>query len=361
MNGWTGGQYSIARAMTGVAMVFWSLDFLGGIRAFTDSQFGVLSPMTNAHVVASSVVGGLSIPVGLLFAAGVRDRWCAVLLLANVALQGTWSGRWGLALGAVLVAHLMTPPAPFLSWDARRDSMPGRGWSMPGTAWELLWRVAALDGVRCVGGVWLSAERTDAGLGLACGYLLAGLLGQKRAWRTLAWFGLVVLALASPAGRFGDSFGAGYLPFVFLLFDPNWIPERPLSGSILFYDGWCGLCHGAVRFLLAEDARGVLQFSPQQGNTMARMIDAGTRSRLPDSVVLLTENGQLFVRSAAVLVAAEGLGGWWRLGAVVAGYLPAVVLDAVYDSIARIRGRLFVPPKETCPILPPEWRRRVLN
>ncbi len=347
--------------MTGLVMVFWSLDFLAGVRAFTDSQFGVLPPLTNAHVIASSVVGGLSIPVALMFAAGFRDRWCAVLLLANVALQATWSQRWGLAPGAVLVAHLMCPPAPFLSWDARRDASPGLGWRMPSAARELLWRVAVLDGLRCVAGVWLSPDRTHAGLFLAAAYALAALAGQNRAWRTLAWFALVVLAAASPPGRFADSFPAAYLPFLFLLFDPGWIPERPLQGSVLFYDGWCGLCHGAVRFLLAEEARGVLRFSPRQGNTMARKIDASTRSRLPDSVVLLTENGQIFVRSAAVLVAAEGLGGWWRLGAVLAGYVPAVLLDAVYDSIARVRGRFFVSPKETCPVLPPEWRRRILN
>ncbi len=361
MNGWTGGQYSLARAMTGAVMALWSLDFLAGIRAFTDAQFGVLPPVTSAHVLASSLVGWLSVPVALLFAAGVRDRWCGVLLLLNVALQATWSGRWGLVPGGLVVAHLMAPPAPFLSWDARRDAAPGLGWSLPDRAWGLLWRVAGLDGVRCAAGTWLSYDRTTTGLWLAGAYLAATLAGQRREWRMHAWLAVAVLAVVSPAGRFADGAPLAYVPFLFLLFDPDWIPERPLSGSILFYDGWCGLCHGAVRFLLAEDVRGVLRFSPQQGNTMSRRIDAATRLRLPDSVVLLTDGGQIYVRSAAILVAAEGLGGWWRLGAVLAGCLPRALLDALYDSIARVRGRLFVAPRETCPVLPPEWRRRILN
>src|SRR2546426_853835 len=40
-------------------------------------------------------------------------------------------------------------------------------------------------------------------------------------------------------------------------FDPAWVKVRPITATeLLFYDGHCGLCHRAVRFVLAEDVGG---------------------------------------------------------------------------------------------------------
>src|SRR5262245_33788131 len=84
-------------------------------------------------------------------------------------------------------------------------------------------------------------------------------------------------------------------------FDPAWIP--PVTARVLetlFYDGQCGLCHRAVRFLLAEDCAsgGVFRFASLGGETFRAALSE--LSGLSDSLVLLTEDGRTLTRSRAV-------------------------------------------------------------
>ncbi len=127
----------------------------------------------------------------------------------------------------------------------------------------------------------------------------------------------------------------------------------------VFYDGHCGLCHGAVKFLLARDRDGSrFRFAPLQGETLAAMVPAARRARLPDSIVVLTDSGELLVRSAGVVAILERLGGAWRpLGRLLA-IVPRPLRDAAYDFVARIRKRLVAPPADVCPLMPPELRAR---
>ncbi|MCB1033734.1 MAG: DUF393 domain-containing protein, partial [Acidobacteria bacterium] len=75
-----------------------------------------------------------------------------------------------------------------------------------------------------------------------------------------------------------------------------------MSGPrILFYDGNCGLCHGAVRFALRHDRKGCLTFAPLQGETFLREVTEPQRAALPDSLVLLMEDGELLTRSTSVI------------------------------------------------------------
>jgi hypothetical protein len=48
------------------------------------------------------------------------------------------------------------------------------------------------------------------------------------------------------------------------------------------------------------------------------------------------------------------------VAAELADALPAKLLDAAYDAIARVRRRLFAAPKTACPIAPPDLRARLL-
>ena len=68
--------------------------------------------------------------------------------------------------------------------------------------------------------------------------------------------------------------------------------------------------------------------------------------------------GELLVRSEAARYLARRAGGGWRLVAFVAGLVPRVARDALYDFVARRRRRWFGRTEEICPVLPPELRRR---
>ena len=130
------------------------------------------------------------------------------------------------------------------------------------------------------------------------------------------------------------------------------------SGSsgpdILFYDGHCGLCHRAVRFVLKHDRSGTaFRFAPLQGETFQAQVPVDRRASLPDSFVVETHDGSLLVRSDAVVHVLRRLpGGWSALGSLMA-VVPRPLRDLAYDFVARIRYRLFGRRDNLCPDVPP--------
>ena len=129
---------------------------------------------------------------------------------------------------------------------------------------------------------------------------------------------------------------------------------------ILFYDGACGLCHGAVRFVVKRDTTGLFRFAPLQGETLQRLVSAEVRAVLPDSLVLRQEDGTLLIRSSAVIAMLKRLPGPWPAMGFLLGILPRFLRDFGYDGVAKVRHRLFKKPGGACPLVPPELRDRFL-
>jgi predicted DCC family thiol-disulfide oxidoreductase YuxK len=135
--------------------------------------------------------------------------------------------------------------------------------------------------------------------------------------------------------------------------------RAPGKPDMMFYDGHCGLCHGAVRFVLAEDPAGTaFRFASLQGEAFARMVTAEKRAGLPDSIVVVTADGRLLVRSDAFLHILRRLGGGWKLLGAIIAVIPRGLRDMVYDSIARIRFSIFGRRDDVCPVMAPELRSR---
>jgi predicted DCC family thiol-disulfide oxidoreductase YuxK len=137
------------------------------------------------------------------------------------------------------------------------------------------------------------------------------------------------------------------------------VGQETQGAEYLFYDGHCGLCHRAVKFVLKHDRSGrTFRFAPLQGETFAARIPAERRAGLPDSIVVLTGDGALFVRSNAFLHILRRLGGGWTALASLLSVIPRRLRDFVYDFVARIRYRVFGRRDDVCPIVPPELRAR---
>ena len=128
---------------------------------------------------------------------------------------------------------------------------------------------------------------------------------------------------------------------------------------MLFYDGHCGLCHGAVKFVVKRDRAGqVFRFAPLQGPTFEARVPAERRAGLPDSIIVLTKEGALLTRSDAVLHILRRLGGGWKALAGALAVVPRGLRDAAYDFIARVRYGIFGKRDDLCPIVPPDLRAR---
>jgi predicted DCC family thiol-disulfide oxidoreductase YuxK len=129
--------------------------------------------------------------------------------------------------------------------------------------------------------------------------------------------------------------------------------------ELIFYDGHCGFCHRAVRWVLKRDPAGMLfRFAPLQGPTFQKLVPAFYRATLPDTIVLRTSDAKLLVRSDAFIHILRRLGGPWLPLTRVLNMVPRFIRDGAYDFVARIRLSLFARPTGTCPLLPPDQRAR---
>jgi predicted DCC family thiol-disulfide oxidoreductase YuxK len=111
----------------------------------------------------------------------------------------------------------------------------------------------------------------------------------------------------------------------------------------LFYDGDCGLCSGAARFVARHDRDRGIRFAPLGGTAFHRWIPPGRRSGLPESLLVLTPGGALLVRSGAVIYLLGRMGPGWRVLGVLLAWIPARLRDSGYDLMARLR-----PPGRAC-------------
>ena len=140
---------------------------------------------------------------------------------------------------------------------------------------------------------------------------------------------------------------------------------RRVPPAVVFYDGYCGLCDRFVQFLLARDSDARIRFATLQGSVARRELGPGGHdpSEL-DTVVVIADFGgpgqRVLTRSRAVLHALAQLGGFWSLIAVAGRLVPQRVADAVYNSVARRRYRIF-GRLESCPLPRPEWHDRFLD
>ena len=120
--------------------------------------------------------------------------------------------------------------------------------------------------------------------------------------------------------------------------------ERPAArAGIVLFDGVCGFCDAAVRWLVRHDPEGRLRFAPLQGETAARL-----RARHPgipeglETLVYVPSDGdeRIYLRSEAVFRACAAISGspsWVGLAA----RLPRALTDLAYRLFARLRYRVF--------------------
>jgi predicted DCC family thiol-disulfide oxidoreductase YuxK len=133
---------------------------------------------------------------------------------------------------------------------------------------------------------------------------------------------------------------------------------------LLLYDGECGFCHAAVRFVLARDRRGVFRFVALQSAVAASELApfGGLPSDLTTLYVIENHRGgtpALHSRAAAVWVIARSLG-WPWIAITFLRVLPARWLDAAYDVVARHR-HAFLGRSDACVVPLPRDRERFLD
>lgn len=408
-NGWTGGQYSLYRAVFGiylfvhfVRLLPWGAEVFSNRGALPDAS---LSPLVHAFPNILAVADSplfvqsfltLGAVLSLFFIAGKWDK------IAAIGIWYIWAcllGRNPLIsnpsipfVGWLLLAHAVIPGTPYGSRAAAGRTDPAGGWKMPQLIFVSAWIIMAL-GYSYSGYTKLASPSWTDGTALARvlhnplarpGFvhdlllmfplplmkiatwgalaleLLFAPLALFRATRPWIWLAMTGLHLGLVLMINFADLTAGMVVLHFFTFDPEWVrPIKAAGTARIFYDGHCGLCHRVVRFVLAEDRTGdTFRFAPLQSEAFQTALSKEKHTDLPDSVVVEGDDGRLLFRSAAVLYIFKRLGGLWRVLAMIAGVTPTALRDGAYDYVARVRYRLFRRPADACPLMPPTIRAR---
>lgn len=381
---WTGGHQSLLR----MAIAGWMLVRLVwlahlALRQTTAGAEGGSGAQVHGPEGAMIAAVGLALAVALFV--GWRIRTVAALLaalFALLALRDPLRSLTDIIAASALIGVVAAPAAPWASVDALGRLDPDGGWRRPswhgplarlvltllasGWALSLIEAVrpgdALRDGIGVQGGLPESWAGDLPALPLGVTLLTSAIALQISATARLGW-------VAASAWLLGLGLATDYvaLPAALALhwlaaMEPHWLPGLPCDGEdLVLYDGHCGLCHRAVRWLLAEDADGqTFRFAALGGSTWQARLSASDRAELPDSVVVLTSDGRLLTRWRAVQHLLARLGGVWALLQLATAWIPARLGDAGYELVAAIRHRLFQAPQDACPLLPPTLRARLL-
>ncbi len=405
---WTGGQYSIFRAIFGIylfihfaQLVPWGVEMFshrGMLPNGEASPLLQLFPNLLAYYDSPAFVTALLVfaaGASLFLAVGFYDRLAAIALwyiLACLFGRNPLIANPGLPyVGLLLLAHACLPRAPYGSFERRGQIDPGSEWRMPREIYWVVWVLMALGYsysgyTKLISPSWVDGtamERVlnnplarpgmmrDALLALPATFLYAATWGALalellfaplalvRRLRPYLWGAMLALHLGLIVLIDFADLSLGMVMLHLFTFDPEWIkPLRAKASEMVFYDGRCGLCHAAVRFILAEDRREAFRFAPLESEFFNAAVAAECRASLPDSLIVLTAEGRLLSRSSAVLYVMKWLGGVWRIFALIGKLVPGAWLDSCYDTIARIRYRLFRKPESVCPLLPVSLRTR---
>ena len=138
-----------------------------------------------------------------------------------------------------------------------------------------------------------------------------------------------------------------------------------MNQPIILYDGVCGLCNRAVRFVLKRDHRDRFRFASLQsefadGILRRHAIKPGNL----DTFYLVTDHEQpaehLSERSEAAVAVLRDLGGVWGLLGLSLWMLPKPVRDWGYNVVARRRYRVF-GKYDVCPLPDVKDRHKFLD
>jgi predicted DCC family thiol-disulfide oxidoreductase YuxK len=144
--------------------------------------------------------------------------------------------------------------------------------------------------------------------------------------------------------------------------EPRAVPRKLPSAPLVLYDGTCGLCAAAVRWILDHEERHEpdheIRFAPLQGPTAALARERYPRIPASIDTVVFISGGRAYLRSKALLHAARHLRAPWRWAYGVR-WLPGPVLDLGYRVVAAVRYRIW-GHADACGLATPAQRARFL-
>jgi predicted DCC family thiol-disulfide oxidoreductase YuxK len=140
--------------------------------------------------------------------------------------------------------------------------------------------------------------------------------------------------------------------------DPS-VPDFPDDRPIIIFDGHCILCSRGARFILRHDRRAVFRLMTAQSRLGQAIYRHLNLDPVNFETYVLLEDGCAWLKSAATIRILAHLGFPWSVFRVLQ-LVPHVMLDRLYDLLARNRFRLF-GSQSTCFLADPAHQDRFLE
>ena len=121
--------------------------------------------------------------------------------------------------------------------------------------------------------------------------------------------------------------------------------------NVIYYDGECGLCHLAVRFILRVDSKSNFYFSPLSN------LDINLKNI--DSIIL-KRGKKVFYEGQAIILIFENIDNNWNYLAKLLKLIPIKVLDTAYRWVSRNRAKISVKKVSSCPMVPSYYQKRFI-
>ena len=121
--------------------------------------------------------------------------------------------------------------------------------------------------------------------------------------------------------------------------------------NVIYYDGECGLCHLAVKFILRVDSKNNFYFSPLSN------LDINLKNI--DSIILKRGN-KVFYEGMAIIMIFENIDNNWNYLAKVLKLIPINALDTAYRWVSRNRAKVSLKKVSSCPIVPSSYQKRFI-
>ena len=129
---------------------------------------------------------------------------------------------------------------------------------------------------------------------------------------------------------------------------------------IIFFDGVCNLCNGAVNFIIDRDKNRHFYYASLQSEQAKSVLkELGEEDTKLETIIYKDKDNRIHTKSSAVLKIAKNLNAGWPLLYIFI-VLPKFIRDAIYDFIASRRYSWF-GKRDTCRLPDPELKERFLD
>lgn len=178
-----------------------------------------------------------------------------------------------------------------------------------------------------------------------------------RRGRFIVWTIMVTMHIGIMTIISFSDLSLGMLMLHLFTFDQRWLRKNKEKVTIL-YDGECGLCSKAMRFIAEEDSADCFKMrslQEQEGQSLLKTYGLPTNTL--DTMVLI-KKGKAYIKSEAVIETGKSLGGIWSLGHMLY-IIPKIPLERGYEWVSRNRISFFGKHK-ACDIPSPRLRKKLM-